>query len=412
MDDRPIPRLNQSAAPLRSTRRGHSDLGRVSSAEKFDISRAHFCNSARRVCLRYGVCLVMSVWLACGCTAWAATCAPPSSMKKGLQGQPTVEAYEELGIYLGEQKQYECAAKAFSAALEIQPESGHVAFMLGLSLYSEGKGQEAIAPLQQAERLGFSDINLHLVLGAAFDQLQQIANAETEWRAALAIDPESTESLDSLSSDLVLDNDYPGTIALLENPMISGQRTPVQSLNLGLAYARTARLDESANALREGVNTSPDSLVLADELAAVLGLQTRYDEAATVLELAVERHPGDTNTEVLYLRTLMATKSEKTALVARKLLLTSPHNWEVLYLNGVLETKDGRLEQARAHLEQSVALKPDSAMSHDLLGLVLAQLNDMRGAKDHLQKAIALGDTSADVLQNLAKVLQILSQGK
>ncbi len=49
-------------------------------------------------------------------------------------------------------------------------------------------------------------------------------------------------------------------------------------------------------------------------------------------------------------------------------------------------------------------------MAHDVLGLVLAQLNDLRGAKEHLQQAIALGDTNPDVQANLAKVLMSLGE--
>ncbi len=346
-------------------------------------------------------------WLA-SASIVSAQCVPSEDLQAVLRQQPNGGTYADLGMYFGKLQQYDCAAKAFAASLQLEPEVPQVAFMLGLSLYSAGNAQDAIPPLRHAEQLGYADMNLHLVLGAAFDQVHQTAEAETEWRAALAIDPESTEALDSLSQDLIADGSNAATIALLEDPVVSGQRTPLQSLNLGLAYARTQKLDEAAGVLRDGVNNSPDSLTLNQQLAEVLLQLKRSQEATAVLDLALERHPDDLEAGLLVLRTLIGADPEKAARLAQKLLATAPHQWEVLYLNGVLETGAGNLQQARADLDESIKLNADLPMSHDVLGLVLAQLGEMRSAKEHLQQAIALGDTNPDVQSNLAKVLMSL----
>jgi Flp pilus assembly protein TadD len=228
----------------------------------------------------------------------------------------------------------------------------------------------------------------------------------------LALDPESTTALDALSDDLILENDSKGIIALLESPRLLGQRTEQQSLRLGLAYAGTARLEEAARTLRDGLNTSPDSLALANELATVLVQLHRQDEAVTVLELALAQHPENPNTAIHYLGTLMAAQPEKAPKAASRLLLAFPQNAKLLYLHSILDIKDGNLQQARAHLEHALALQPDEPLSHEALGVVLAQLNEMTGAKEHLERAIALGDNNPEVKENLAKVLQALGAGK
>jgi predicted Zn-dependent protease len=109
----------------------------------------------------------------------------------------------------------------------------------------------------------------------------------------LTFDPESSAALDGLSNDLILDGDFNGVIAELENPRLLGQRTPQQSFNLAAAYAGTAKLDEAVNVLRDGLNTSPDSLPLANRLASLLVQINRPDEALTVLDLALAQHPDD-----------------------------------------------------------------------------------------------------------------------
>lgn len=246
--------------------------------------------------LRCGVFLAGSLVLASGSPAWAQTCTPPASIKARLHDKPDAAAFNDLGVWYAGQQQYGCAAEAFATSLQMEPtqkDLPHVAFMFGVALYFSGDVKEAIASLQEAEHLGYRDIKIHLILAAALDSQHSTADAETEWRAALELDPETTSALDGLSSDLIGDNDFNGTIALLESPRLAPQRTAQQSLNLGLAYAKTAKLDEAVRVLQDGLNTTPDSLEIANLLADVLTQLNRKDEAVTVLRLAVAQHPDN-----------------------------------------------------------------------------------------------------------------------
>jgi tetratricopeptide (TPR) repeat protein len=331
-------------------------------------------------------------------------------MRAQLQGKPTAEAYSNLGAWFGDRKQFDCAAGAYESAARLEPDSATHAYLWGLSLYSAGQLQKATEPLRRAEHLNPSDIRSFLVLGAVLEQMKKPADAETEWRAALAIDPDSETALDTLSHDLIVDRDFTSVLALLGKPAREGKRSSTQDLNLGMAYAKTGQLDKAAKVLREGLNNDPDSLPLANELSVVLVLLSRVDEAVAVLDLAIARHPNDENTQVMYLRTLVTNNVPTAPQVGPKLLLAFPHNWEVLSLNGRLEFEDGKLQPARTHLEEAVALKPDDARSHKELGLVLSQLQDLPHAKQQLEQAIAQGDPEPETLYTLANVLRGLGQ--
>jgi tetratricopeptide (TPR) repeat protein len=358
---------------------------------------------------RLGAGLGALLCMAAGALAHA-SCTPPASMKAELGRQPTAEKFATLGRWYGAQKQYRCAAEAFASAVKLEPGSASFTYMLGLSLYSAGEVQEAFGPLREAARLNPGDVRSHLVLGTALDQASQIADAEREWRAALAIDSGSAMALDALSRDLLNERDYGAAIALLEQPEHRRKRTPQQSLNLGMAYAKTLQLNEASRVLREGLTATPDSLSLADELAVVLMLLGRSEDADKVLAAALARHPGDLNTQILYLRVLVSSQSERAQQLGEKLLASAPQNWEVLYLNAQLEMRAGEFEQARAHLEQAIVLEPDSFQAQEALGDTLAKLKEFAGAKEHLEKAIELGDTAPAVQYELAKVLENLGQ--
>ncbi len=213
-------------------------------------------------------------------------------MKSRLQGKPDAAALTDLGVWFADQKNYSCAANAFASSLQTEPNQkdvAHVAFMFGVSLDFSGDTKEAIPALQEAEKLGYRDIKIHLILADLLDASHATADAEAEWRAALEIDPEYTDALDPLSNDLISDGDFKGTIDLLEKPRLLGQRSAQQSLNLGRAYMKTAKPEEAVRVLRDGLNTTPDSLSLAKELADVLTQLGRKEEAAAVLEVARAR---------------------------------------------------------------------------------------------------------------------------
>jgi Flp pilus assembly protein TadD len=171
-------------------------------------------------------------------------------------------------------------------------------------------------------------------------------------------------------------------------------------------------LKTSSRGCRPRFPTSAGAYNREQTLADLLVQLSRRDEAVTVLDLALAQHPDDSVTAIHYLETLMAARPEKAPEAAHRLLLVFPQNSKLLYLNGILDRKAGNLEQARAHLQQSLALQPDDALSHEVLGLVLTQLNQMTGAKEHLQRAIALGENGPEVKESLKRVLQALGTAK
>jgi superkiller protein 3 len=349
--------------------------------------------------------VVLLLWLVAGTLGYSA-CNVPPELKARLAGKPATETYFVIGTWFAGQKQFACAAEAFSSAAKLDPNSANFQYMWGLSLYSAGHDTEAASPLQRAAHLDPSDVRPHLALAASLDRQKRIADAEAEWRAALAIDPDSATALDALSQDFVGQQDYASVIALLENPGTGRTPTSLQSLNMGIAYGGTAQLDKAVAVLREGLNDDPDSLAIADELAVVLMLQGRNEEAFSTLDLALGKHPDDEPTQLLYLRIMVSSHSAKATELARKLLTTYPNQWEVLYLNGVLESQDADFQSARAHLERSIALNPKYYQSHDELGNILAKLGELPTAREQFEKAIALGDSEPEVEYDLAKVLQ------
>lgn len=387
----------------------HATIGGTGSTRLQRFSSTHIC--ARPIHI-----LAVLFLAIIGCNApccLASPCTAPATLEAKVRAHPGPAAQTERGIWFSDRGEFACAAKAFQEALQLDPHSARVAYLLGKSLYSSGNAADAIAPLQDSVRLDPHNLHAHLALAAALDSLHRTMDAEIEWRAALAIDPKSATALNALSADLLGQKDYAGEIALLGAPSRSARLSPALVIALATAYSETGKLDAADGILRAALRTHPASLPLAEALAATLVLQARRQEAAGVLETAIKHHPADLHARVLYLWILVQQdEAEKAEPLAGKLLAEAPHNWEVLYLNGVLERRAAKYEAARDHLEQAVALNPSHFESRRNLGSVLAELNDPQGAREQLQKAIDLGDQDPAVRFELATVLRTLGENQ
>jgi len=60
------------------------------------------------------------------------------------------------------------------------------------------------------------------------------------------------------------------------------------------------------------------------------------------------------------------------------------------HLRGAVQYELGRFDRARADAERALAVRPDSANTHDLLGRILDHLGDEAGAREHREEAQAL----------------------
>jgi len=312
------------------------------------------------------------------------SCIPPEELKAKLKNNPAADVYRDLGIWFGAQEQFECAANAFGTSLRMDPDQQHlgeIAFMYGESLYLSGDVKGSIAAFRKAEQNKFESPTLHLMFAAAYDKLQWTGSAEAEWRAALALDLDSSQALDGLSSDFIADNDYASTVKLLEDPTVSGQRTAQQSLNLGLAYSKIAKPEEAARVLRDGLNNFPGSLLLARMLAEVLVSLGRSQEAAGVLDLARAQHPADSNPS--------RNGSQQ----------ASPQD---LYDRAGKALDAGDAPQAIKLYEELLQEIPDSLEARTNLGAALAQVGRYDEALLQYRKALSHDPQNETVLLNYA----------
>ncbi len=336
-------------------------------------------------------------------------CVPPQTLRAQLTAKPTADTYADLGAWYNDHGQYTCAAEAYRSGLKIEPDSPRLQYLLGISLYAGGQPEAAIAALQRSIELNPGVEKPHLVLADALERLMRPDEARAQWLAALKIEPQSVLALDGLSKNLLARGDYGAVVQLLgESP----KGEPL-NINLAMAYQRAGLPDQAADILRKALRAQPSSRRLSDALVTILATQAHFQEAVQTAAKSVQLHPKDLEARKLYLHVLVLADDEELARpLAGKLLAEAPHDFAVLYLNGVLENRAGNYELARTHLQEAITLNPNHYNSRYNLGIALAQLKDPKGAREQFEKALALGAVEPEVRFEYAKVLRTLGETK
>jgi len=358
---------------------------------------------------RPGICWILLA-AATGLAAQTnAACAGPQQLTANLRTHPTTENAIQLGNWFAGHKQFECAADTFRGALKTHPESAQLNYLEALALVESGHSGSAVLLLQNSIRLDPDVDKPHLLLANLYVRTGQPALAEEQWKQVLAIDPNNDIALEEFSGALLTRKDYAGVIGVLQN----APRTEALAIRLAQALTALNYLDGANTVLVEAMKLSPDSLRLANAESVVLVKQRSYPEAVKLWAYMAEHHPGDRAAEIPYLRVLVLTEHNDLARpLGLKLLAQTPHDPEVLYLNGVVDHAVGDDAASKAHLEEAVAQVPDFYYSRYHLGVVLVALHEWKEARENLEKAIALGDTEPKAHYELAMALRGLGESE
>ena len=344
----------------------------------------------------------------CGSAGSAhAACTGPQVLVAKLQAQPTADNAIVLGSWYASHKEFDCAVTTFRGALNKDPKSPQLNYLVGLALVEGDHPADAVPALQESMRLDSQVIKPHLMLAYVYDQMGKHAEAEEQWRQALAIDPKSTQALEGLSLDMRARQDYKGIVLLLR----SAPHTEQLAIYLSQALGNLDYLDEARTVLEQALNASPKSVPLASALTVVLVKQLRYQDAINLLQHTVEANPGNQEAELQLFRVLVLTNHINLARpIGPKLMAQRPHDPEVLYLNGIVHRMMGEYPQAKVLLEQAVAIDPNFFNSRYNLGMTLVFLKEWPEAKEQLERAIALGAPEPQVHFELAKALRGLGE--
>lgn len=202
------------------------------------------------------------------------------------------------------------AAEHWSKQYAKNPRDLDAALSYAQSLKALGQKREALAVLQQASLIHGSDRRLAGDYGRLALELDQVSVAKK--LLEIADDPANPDWRIILARGTALakEGQYREAISFYERAQAVNPGHPSVLNNLALAYTMSGEAEKGEQLLRRAAASGNDSAKVRQNLALVLGLQGKYDEATKLA--SVDLAPGDAQANTALLRKMVKLDSKST----------------------------------------------------------------------------------------------------
>src|SRR6201993_738448 len=285
-----------------------------------------------------------------------AACKAPAELEKVIATQPSADIYDALGAYFGQRQQLSCATAAFEAAVRQDPNSWEARFNLALALLQKHEAARATRELRVATRIKPDDPLGHITLGEALGELGQNEGAIEEFKFVLKSDPKSVPALDGLAKALIAQKRYSAAIAYLKD----SSADPVLQDDLAVAYSSNGDVAEAVKVLAQLVQQNPSSADRHARLGLAYTQESQFRQAVDEFREALRLDPSNDVTRLSYVKALIILAEFQTASPEiQNYSRRKPHDFDALYLMGVVDRGLGDYTAAEPLLKHAVVLNPN-----------------------------------------------------
>ena len=159
-----------------------------------------------------------------------------------------------------------------------------------------------------------------------------------------------------LTKALIEQKRYTAAIAALKD----APDDEVLRLNLAIAYSKNGNLDDAVKVLSAIAKDHPDYAQAHFNLGIVIPSRIDSTKRRRNFQEAVRLDPAYDEARVSLVKTLVIlAQFDAAAPFIRDYLQRKPHDFDALYLTGVVERGLGNFTEAEKDLRQALALKPE-----------------------------------------------------
>jgi tetratricopeptide (TPR) repeat protein len=296
---------------------------------------------------------------------------------------------------------YPKALERFQSANAVKPNEPHLCLVLANTLLASKKPEEAekLAKETMERNKNFAPI-YDLLLGM-YARTNRLPEAEAILKAKVQNNPGTELFRLQLASFYVSTQRRPEMEKVLQDMNSSSKDFPFAHLSVGRFFVRLGEFDRARREFDAGMAATPkEKATYQRSIIELLAAQAKYSEATLMVNDVLKADPKDTI--ALELRSALGIQSGdpkqiETAVTDLQMLVSKNT------ANGILRLQLGRAllaqnkpDQARAHLEEALRLRPDLSGAKVLLAQIFA-------AKRDFTRALALTD---DVLSTDQRNLQ------
>jgi tetratricopeptide (TPR) repeat protein len=333
------------------------------------------------------------------------TCQPGAeSSAAARQEGKSAQAYDVAGLASLKSNDPSCALEDFRLALDADPQAQLPRYHEAIAYQSLGNYERAAQDFETVlkQREGFAEA--HIGLGEAEEALGRNADAEMNYRRAVALEPNSSQATSHLASVLEKESQPAAAINYWKRALASQPESQSLRFSLAVAYLNSGQNEIAAQQFSEIVKKQPDSEDAWIDLGTSLSRQDRYPEAVEAYKRAATL-PGVHDLALLSLSKALITLLRYSEAVPylNRYVQDHPGDAQGHTLEGIADRGLGELSQAEQELKQAVELDGKDYDGQYNLGAVLRQERKEQEAIAHLKAAIGLRPDSGEAHYQLSR---------
>jgi Flp pilus assembly protein TadD len=156
-----------------------------------------------------------------------------------------------LGDTLRQLKRYEEAEQVYRQVLERNPYSGMALQGYGILLIEQNQPDAAITMLTPAVDENAADHRVYNVLGIAYDALGDHTQAQNQYLAGLALNPESKSLRNNMALSLALQERYDAAVEQMQRLLTGTDADEPYLHTMALIYGLAGRIENASALLRQ-----------------------------------------------------------------------------------------------------------------------------------------------------------------
>ncbi len=311
-----------------------------------------------------------------------------------------------LGVLYGRMGQFREAIQELSRAYELAPESMETRLAMGLTYELSGRPEHAAAYYEDAIRLDPFNPKLYHHAARAHLSARQSAEAAANYQAVLDLTPHDLEAITGLVRAWMAQQRFADAAHLLAQKLRELGDPPELYLALGLVYREAEQAQESMRAFERAIAKRPDYAQAHFYLAAQLDQLDRKREARISLQrtLELDQDHSDAMNYLGYLDVEAGEHLPEAKALIEQALALDPENGAYVDSLGWACYKLGRLEEAIAHLERAANLLGSDPVIFDHLGDAYLKHHEPEKAREYWLRALDLDPTLTTVKRKLEQM--------
>ena len=337
-------------------------------------------------------------------------------IEKQIGENANADLYFKKGFILSSLQNYQDAVKAFSEALQLQPENPEILSEMAEDLSILGNNKDAISYYKRAIKLDTTNLALKAKLGRVYISKKEIKPAYDLFTEVYATDSNNVYWNKQFAYCSFQVGKRKQAIHLYEKVLEANSRDYGTYSNLIHTYNREKEPNQILSVIDKGLIQFPGDAELILERANFYFRSRNYEPAMKNFE-AYFAASGDSIYEIVLNHAISSyfSKDETKAMkILENLYQANPNDLFVMYYMSLCYKKMADYENAEKYMQWAIDLTvPDyvSDMYHNL-GQIYGQQRKFAESIAVLQKANELDPTNAEVLFEIATTFEEYNSNK